>query len=78
MSICRQVMKDFSSFPNTVGKVAELLADGRSVCVILGDHEACTHNLGRFRHQCSSEEGSPRPERRRKPRLSRLDSGHHS
>jgi hypothetical protein len=37
-----EVLQDFTSFPNTVGKVAQLLADGRSVCVILGDHEACT------------------------------------
>jgi hypothetical protein len=37
-----EVLQDFTSFPNTVGRVAQLLADGRSVCVILGDHEACT------------------------------------
>ena len=37
-----EVLQDFTSFPNTVGRVAQLLADGRSVCVILGDHESVT------------------------------------
>ena len=37
-----EVLQDFTSFPNTVGKVAQLLAGGEPVCVILGDHEACT------------------------------------
>ena len=33
-------MKDFNTYPHIVGKVAELLAEGDSVCVILGDREA--------------------------------------
>jgi hypothetical protein len=37
-----EVVKDFNAYPDTVAKVAELLAEGRSVCVILGDHESVT------------------------------------
>jgi len=31
------VVKDFNLYPAIVAKVAELLAEGRSVCVIIGD-----------------------------------------
>lgn len=42
MIFCDQIVKEFNSYPDSVGKVAELLAEGRSVCVILGDHESVT------------------------------------
>jgi hypothetical protein len=42
MIFCDQIVKEFKRYPHTVAKVAELLADGRSVCVILGDHESVT------------------------------------
>jgi hypothetical protein len=34
------VVKDFNTYPDPVAKVAELIAKGRSICVILGDHES--------------------------------------
>ena len=37
-----EVMKKFRSYPHSAAKVTELLGEGRSVCVILGDHEAVT------------------------------------
>jgi hypothetical protein len=40
MIFCDQIMKEFNSYPHSVTKVAELLAEGRSVCVVLGDHES--------------------------------------
>ena len=42
MSFYGQVVKDFNNYPALVGKVAQLLAEGDYVCVLLGDHEACT------------------------------------
>ena len=42
MSFYDQVMKEFHTYPNTVGKVAELLAKGDYVCVLLGDGVAVT------------------------------------
>jgi len=35
-----EVVKDFNTYPAIVAKAAELLAEGRSVCVIIGDHES--------------------------------------
>ena len=41
MSVSRQVVNDFNSYPDIVGKVGELLAKGDSdICVILGDRQA--------------------------------------
>ena len=41
MSVSGQVVKDFNSYPDIVGKVGELLAKGDSdICVILGDRQA--------------------------------------
>jgi len=37
MSFYGQVVKDFNKYPALVGKVAELLAAGDYVCVLLGD-----------------------------------------
>ena len=37
MSVCRQVVKDFNTYPATVATVAELLAKSDSVCVLLGN-----------------------------------------
>jgi hypothetical protein len=37
MSFYGQVVKDFNNYPVLVGKVAELLAKGDYVCVLLGD-----------------------------------------
>ena len=42
MSFYDQVVKEFNSYPHTVAKVAELLAKGDYVCVLLGDHESVT------------------------------------
>jgi hypothetical protein len=42
MSFYDRVVTDFNNYPALVGKVAELLAKGDYVCVLLGDHEACT------------------------------------
>ena len=42
MIFCDQIVKEFKRYPHSVAKVAELLAEGRSVCVILGDHESVT------------------------------------
>jgi hypothetical protein len=45
MSISRQVVNDFNSYPDIVGKVGELLAKGDSdICVILGDRQAVATN----------------------------------
>ena len=40
MSLYGKVVTEFHSYPALVGKVAELLANGDYVCVILGDHVA--------------------------------------
>ena len=40
MSFYDQVVTDFNNYPALVGKVAELLANGDYVCVLLGDHES--------------------------------------
>jgi hypothetical protein len=37
MSFYGQVVKDFNNYPALVGKVAQLLAEGDYVCVLLGD-----------------------------------------
>jgi hypothetical protein len=42
MSFYDQVVKEFNSYPHTVAKVGELLANGDYVCVLLGDHELVT------------------------------------
>jgi hypothetical protein len=45
MSVSRQVVNDFNSYPDIVGKVGELLAKGDSdICVILGDRQAVATN----------------------------------
>ena len=40
MSFYGQVVKDFNNYPALVAKVAELLANGDYVCVLLGDRVA--------------------------------------
>jgi hypothetical protein len=40
MSFYGQVVKDFNNYPDLVAKVAELLAKGDYVCVLLGDSVA--------------------------------------
>jgi hypothetical protein len=42
MIFCHQIVKEFKRYPHSVAKVGELLAEGRSVCLILGDHESVT------------------------------------
>jgi hypothetical protein len=37
MNFYDQVVKEFNKFPHIVGKVAQLLAEGDYVCVLLGD-----------------------------------------
>ena len=37
MSFYREIVKDFNKYPALVGKVAQLLAEGDYVCVLLGD-----------------------------------------
>ena len=37
MIFCDQIVKEFNSYPALVAKVAELLAKGDYVCVLLGD-----------------------------------------